>query len=118
MTDRLYYRDSFLYDFEAEVREVTDSPRSAVILDRSAFYPTSGGQTHDTGTIHVATDAFVRPAGEASVPSGQTLKVTEVADTEDGRVVHYFEAERDFDKATLKPGAHIHARIESFRRRD
>ena len=103
MTDRLYYHDSFLYDFDAEVRDVTDSPRPALILDRSAFYPTSGGQIHDTGTI---------TAGD------KQLKVTEVADTQDGRVVHYFEAERDFDKATLKPGAHIHARIDSFRRRD
>jgi alanyl-tRNA synthetase len=103
MTDRLYYHDSFLYDFEAEISEIADSPRPALILDRSAFYPTSGGQIHDTGTI---------TAGDTQ------LKVTEVADTEDGRIVHYFEAERDFDKATLKPGTHIHARIDSFRRRD
>ncbi|HEY1677379.1 MAG TPA: DHHA1 domain-containing protein [Candidatus Sulfotelmatobacter sp.] len=103
MTDRLYYHDSFLYDFDAEVREIADSPRPSLILDRSAFYPTSGGQIHDTGTI---------TAGDAQ------LKVTEVADAEDGRVVHYFEAERDFDKATLKTGTHIHARIDSFRRRD
>ena len=41
---RLYYHDSFLYDFDAEVREVLDSPRPALILDRTAFYPTSGGQ--------------------------------------------------------------------------
>ena len=39
MTDRLYYHDSFLYDFDAEVREVTEGPRPALILDRSAFYP-------------------------------------------------------------------------------
>ena len=51
MTDRLYYHDSFLYDFDAEVREVTESPRPAIILDRTAFYPTSGGQVFDTGMI-------------------------------------------------------------------
>ena len=51
MTDRLYYHDSFLYDFDAEVREVADSPRPALILDRSAFYPTSGGQTQTTRPI-------------------------------------------------------------------
>jgi hypothetical protein len=39
MTDRLYYHDSFLHDFDAEVREVIDAPRPALILDRSGFYP-------------------------------------------------------------------------------
>jgi alanyl-tRNA synthetase len=103
MTDRLYYHDSFLYDFDAEVREVTDSPRPALILDRSAFYPTSGGQIHDTGWLTSA--------------SGK-LRVTEVADAEDGRVVHYIEAERDFDKASLQPGTRVHGQIDVTRRRD
>jgi alanyl-tRNA synthetase len=103
MTDRLYYHDSFLYDFDAEVREVVDSPRPALILDRSAFYPTSGGQIHDTGWLTSGSDK---------------LRVSEVADTEDGRVVHYFEAERDFDKGTLKPGTRVHGQIDATRRRD
>ena len=51
MTQRLYYHDSFLYDFDAEVRSVIETPRPALILDRTAFYPTSGGQIHDTGWI-------------------------------------------------------------------
>jgi alanyl-tRNA synthetase len=104
MTTRLYYHDSFLYDFEAEVREVLDSPRPALILDRSAFYPTSGGQIFDTGTITTA--------------ANDKLKVTEVADAEDGRVVHYFEAERDFDKTALKPGTRVRGQIDATRRRD
>jgi len=103
MTTRLYYQDSFLYDFDAEVREVLDNPRPALVLDRTAFYPTSGGQVFDTGTITI---------GETK------LKVTEVADAEDGRVVHYFEAERDFDKATLKPGTRVRGQIDATRRRD
>jgi alanyl-tRNA synthetase len=104
MTTRLYYHDSFLYGFDAEVHEVLDSPRPALILDRSAFYPTSGGQVFDTGWI--TTDA------------NHKLKVTEVADAEDGRVVHYFEAERDFDKATLKPGTRVRGQVDATRRRD
>src|SRR5580698_2331971 len=103
MTDRLYYHDSFLYDFDAEVRDVARSPRPALILDRSAFYPTSGGQIHDTGWLTSA--------------SGK-LRVVEVADTEDGRVVHYFEAERDFDKESLKPGTRVRGQIDAARRRD
>ena len=65
MTDRLYYHDPFLYDFEAEVREQPDTPRPALILDRTAFYPTSGGQVHDTGWI---------------LDADQKSRVTEVAD--------------------------------------
>jgi alanyl-tRNA synthetase len=103
MTDRIYYHDSFLYDFDAEVHELIDGPRPALILDRSAFYPTSGGQIHDTGTITM---------GDVQ------LRITEVADTDDGKVVHYFEAERDFDKSALKPGARIRGYIDDFRRRD
>ncbi|MGA8762255.1 MAG: alanine--tRNA ligase-related protein, partial [Candidatus Sulfotelmatobacter sp.] len=54
MTTRLYYHDSFLYDFDAEVSAIVESPRPALILDRSAFYPTSGGQISDTGWIAAA----------------------------------------------------------------
>jgi alanyl-tRNA synthetase len=102
MTDRLYYHDSFLYDFDAEVREVTEGPRPALILDRSAFYPTSGGQIFDTGAI---------AAGDAK------LRVNEVADAEDGRVVHYFEAE-DSTRHSFQPGTRVHGQIDATRRRD
>lgn len=99
MTDRLYYRDSFLYDFAAEVREVQDTPRPSLILDRTAFYPTSGGQVHDTGSI--ATER-------------EQIKITEVADSEDGRVVHYLEA----PLKEIKPGSKVRGRIDATRRRD
>ena len=52
MTERLYYHDSFLYDFDARVIEALDSNgKPAIVLDRTAFYPTSGGQVHDLGTL-------------------------------------------------------------------
>jgi alanyl-tRNA synthetase len=52
-TERLYYSDSHLIEFEALVTEKTDrvSGWTAVTLDRTAFYPTGGGQPSDTGTI-------------------------------------------------------------------
>lgn len=50
MTERLYYRDSYLAGFRASVVEVADDGRR-VYLDRTAFYPASGGQPHDTGSI-------------------------------------------------------------------
>jgi alanyl-tRNA synthetase len=102
MTDRLYYHDSFLYDFDAEVRSVVESPRPALILDRTAFYPTSGGQIHDIGSITHAEN------------SGAKVRVTEVVDTEDGQVVHYLEA----PLKDVKPGIRVRGEIDSARRRD
>src|SRR5260370_15327758 len=99
MTTRLYYHDSFLYDFDAEVREFLDTPRPALILDRTAFYPTSGGQIFDTGWI---------------TSDSAKHRVTEVDDTEDGRVIHYLEAPlRD-----VKPGDRVRGQIDPQRRRD
>jgi len=101
MTERLYYNDSFLYHFDAEVRSVVESPRPAIILDRTAFYPTSGGQIHDTGWI---------------VPDepGARFRVSEVADTEDGQVIHYLEA----PIKEVQPGTRVHGEIDPARRRD
>lgn len=50
MTLRLYYTDSYVRDFEAAVVDRTDEGRR-VYLDRTAFYPTSGGQPFDTGRL-------------------------------------------------------------------
>jgi len=54
VTERLYYSDSHLIEFEARVVDVTDrvSGWTAVVLDRTAFYPTGGGQPSDTGTLN------------------------------------------------------------------
>src|SRR5215471_5674690 len=103
MTDRLYYHDSFLYEFEGEITEVVPAAeinaRHGVYLDRTAFYPTSGGQIHDTGWL--------------SSPSQERMRVAEVAETEDGRVVHYIEA----DKAPER-GTRIRGLVDPVRRRD
>lgn len=50
MTERLYYYDSYLRQFAASITE-TDSDGMVVYLDRTAFYPSSGGQPFDTGWI-------------------------------------------------------------------
>jgi alanyl-tRNA synthetase len=107
MTTRLYYHDSFLYDFDAEVSTVLENPRPALILDRTAFYPTSGGQIFDTGWI-----ALPESSGDANL--GGKLRVTEVADAEDGRVVHYLEA----PAKDIKPGTRIRGQVDATRRRD
>jgi alanyl-tRNA synthetase len=50
MTTRLYYTDATLLDFPATVIGHDGDP-TRVVLDRTAFYPTSGGQPHDTGLL-------------------------------------------------------------------
>lgn len=65
---RLYYHDSYATRFEATVVErLAIGGRPAVVLDRSAFYPTSGGQPHDRGTLDGVTveDVLVRESDGA-----------------------------------------------------
>ena len=70
MTNRLYYTESYRTDFDATVVAVdTVDGCTHVTLDQTAFYPTSGGQPSDTGTL-----------GGAAV--------SEVIDREDGTIAH------------------------------
>ena len=61
MTELLYLRDAYLREFTATVTNV-DGDR--VALDRTAFYPTGGGQPHDTGTLAGASVTDVRTDGD------------------------------------------------------
>lgn len=71
MTERLYYHDAFLREFDARVLSVNqEGDRWRVTLDRTAFYPTSGGQPHDTGTL-----------GD--------VNVVEVLDSDNHEVIHF-----------------------------
>jgi len=79
-TARLYYQDSYLREFDARIvarQNVADRP--AVALDRTAFYPTGGGQPYDTGTLR---------------PRGVTEKGIPVVDViaDDGLVWHVLGA--------------------------
>ncbi len=92
MTERLYYHDSFLREFDAKVLSCEqEAGRWKMKLDRTAFYPTSGGQPHDTGRLG-------------------GVEVVEVADAEDHSVVHYASA-------ALPAGA-VHGEIDWARRWD
>ena len=72
MTERLYYTDCYVSEFRARVADASPD-RSTVFLDRTAFYPTSGGQPFDRGTLN-------------------GIAVTEVAEEDDGRVAHRLAA--------------------------
>jgi alanyl-tRNA synthetase len=90
MTQRLYYNDSYLAEFTAKVVAVEGE---RVYLDRTAFYPTSGGQPHDLGELSGA-------------------KVVNVVD-EEHRIAHLLNA-----PSALTPGAEVACRIEWVRRFD
>jgi alanyl-tRNA synthetase len=102
MTEHLYYHDSFLCEFDAKVleRTATSDSRPAVILDRTAFYPTSGGQVFDTGWI---------------VPSEATdkLRVVEVVEKDGGQILHVLK-----DAGSIQRGIRIHGLVDVDRRRD
>jgi misacylated tRNA(Ala) deacylase len=53
MTDLLYLTDAYLREFDAEVVSVREETNE-VALDRTAFFPTGGGQPHDTGELAFA----------------------------------------------------------------
>ena len=104
MTDRLYYHDSFLLEFDAQIIGLVPSTasesRPALILDRTAFYPTSGGQVFDTGRL-IGTD-------------GKKVPVVEVAERDDGTILHFLES----TAPALGSGTHVHGEIDAPRRRD
>ena len=82
MTERLYYQDAYQTGFQARVVErVEQNGRLAVVLDRTCFYPASGGQPADRGAL-----------------SGQP--VADVYVREDGAVVHLVEGELWSDEVT------------------
>lgn len=72
-TERIYYVDAYAAEFDATALEATGHEgRPAVILDRTAFYPTSGGQPFDIGTLGAA-------------------RVLDVVDRDDGAVIHVLD---------------------------
>jgi len=95
VTERLYYSDSHLIEFEARVVDLTDrvSGWTAVVLDRTAFYPTGGGQPSDTGTLN-------------------SLRVVECIDDGERGVLHVVQG------AAPARGATVQGRVDWSRRLD
>jgi alanyl-tRNA synthetase len=97
-TERLYYSDSHLLDFDAVVLEAAGGGpgRAVVVLDRTAFYPTGGGQPHDTGAI-----------GQA--------RVVDCFEQGDGRVAHVVEGG---EESVPRAGERVACRVDWPRRLD
>ena len=93
-TDLLYLRDAYMRTFDAAVVAVEGD---RVSLDRTAFYPTGGGQPHDRGTL----------GGRAVVD------VRKIGDT----VWHALDGDGDGDGAPAPgPGTQVHGEIDWGRR--
>lgn len=98
-TERLYYTDCYLREFRARV--VESSPdRRRIYLDRTAFYPTSGGQPHDTGWLDGTLVVDVVDEGE------RIAHITE-APVESGNVACRIDWERRFDHMQQHTGQHV-----------
>jgi alanyl-tRNA synthetase len=98
-TTRLYYTDSYLTSFEAHVIDVTEEGRR-VYLDRTAFYPTSGGQAHDLGNLNGIRIADVIDEGERIA---HVLESPLDASDVSGEI----EWERRFDHMQQHTGQHL-----------
>lgn len=104
-TERLYYSDSRLLEFDARVidRTMRDDGAVAVVLDRTAFYPTGGGQPNDIGTLG---DAQVIDCIDAE--SDGVLHVIQGPAPEIGDAVHgKIDWPRRLDHLQQHTGQHI-----------
>ncbi len=100
MTERLYFSDSHLHSFTARVLEIADAEgRTAAVLDRTAFYPTGGGQPHDTGTL----------AG---------LPIVDVLEPDEGRILHVFADSVSGDAVEATLGNLVEGSVDAARRLD
>ena len=105
--ERLYYADSFLQSFPAAVADVRELSRVEgesvwqIALDRTAFYPTSGGQPFDTGLLR----AFAPGGSSLDIP------VDSVEEDEHGQVWHYV-------RKPLAIGAKVEGQVDWRRRFD
>ncbi len=92
MTERLYWLDAYLREFDAQVVDVRPAQEGcAVVLDKTAFYPTSGGQMHDKGVLG-------------------GLEVVDVVE-ENGEIVHLV-------RGKIAKGVQVHCSLDWDRRFD
>ncbi|MFS0634341.1 DHHA1 domain-containing protein [Mesobacillus foraminis] len=101
-TEKLYYQSQYIQDFKTSIlKQGKDEKGTYAVLEQTAFYPTGGGQPHDTGTLN-------------------GVRVMNVEET-DGEIRHYLESplqeqevyrgeidwDRRFDHMQQHAGQHI-----------
>jgi alanyl-tRNA synthetase len=115
MTERLYYTDSYQREFQARVT-ATSADGSTIYLDRTFFYPTSGGQPFDTGSLGgvpvidvVDEDDRIAHVLAAPLPAGQSVV--------DAELTGAIDWTRRFDHMQQHSGQHLLSAIfeEAFR---
>ncbi|HOD65793.1 MAG TPA: DHHA1 domain-containing protein [candidate division Zixibacteria bacterium] len=93
MTERLYYTDPDLLRFEARILDAgREGGRYFAVLDRTAFYPTSGGQLFDTGILN-------------------SVSIVDVTESSDGTIRHYSP------QAIGEVGAVVSGAVDAARRK-
>lgn len=117
MTERLYYSDSYVREFDADLLDtLSHEGRTALVLDRSAFYPTSGGQPSDVGTF-----GDVRVLDVVESDAGRVLHIVDRAPSAT-RLHGIIDWTRRFDHMQQHTGQHVlsaafarlNVRTESF----
>lgn len=103
MTTRLYFQDSYIKRFDALVLERLEMDgHPAIILDKTAFYPSGGGQPHDTGKLQkVDVLSVVRRGDDGQIAH---ILADEIADTS---VRGEIDWERRFDHMQHHTGQHL-----------
>ena len=102
MTGKLFYENQYLREFSSRVIEQIEmQERTGIILEQTLFYPTSGGQPHDTGTINnvPVIDVFEDANHEIVHLLAEPLKTMGV----NGRI----NWERRFDHMQQHTGQHL-----------
>jgi len=99
-TEKLYWADPFAASFEASATASELAGKRTLVLDRTLFYPESGGQLADVGTLVVA---------------GREQRVTDVQVDDDGVIHHFLEPREGADEPVAGPAQ---GSIDVARRRD
>jgi alanyl-tRNA synthetase len=97
-TEKLYWADPFATSFDAQARNGELGGKPSIVLDRTLFYPESGGQLADAGTLSIA---------------GHGLRVVDVQVADDGTIHHFVDGSIE-----ILEGAPASGMIDVPRRRD
>jgi alanyl-tRNA synthetase len=101
MTEKIFWKDPYQKEFTSNVLEQFAVPDgNAVVLDRTCFYATSGGQPNDTGKLNVAEVKDVR------IEDGKLLHVIDQQLTTN-EVSGKINWSRRFDHMQQHTGQHI-----------